>query len=141
MGDQHKLRLYRKLLEDVAKAPHIGLIERGIDLVHDAERTGPGLEQREEKRGGNEGALTAGEQRKLLAALARELRNDLNAGLGQMARIGEHELRFAAAEEPAEIDPKLGRHGLEGTAEARAQAGLELSRRCLDGRGGGFEIG
>ena len=84
-----------------AEAAGVGIVERRVDLVQQAERRRIQLEQREHERDGGERLLAAGQQVDRRVALARRLRDDLHAGIEDFL-AGEHEPRLTAAEERRE---------------------------------------
>jgi hypothetical protein len=60
--DDDELAVLPKLLVDLQQPPQIDLVEGGLDLVEDIERTWSGLEQRDEEGDGNQSPFAAGEQ-------------------------------------------------------------------------------
>src|SRR5579864_6377153 len=50
VGDEHKLRLDAHFFDQVGKAADVGLVQRGVHLVQDAERAGRVLEDAHQKR-------------------------------------------------------------------------------------------
>ena len=69
----------------VMSRPEVGVVEGGLDLVHDVERARPRLEDRDEQGHRDEGALAAGEQAEPLDLLARRAGLDLDAGREHVA--------------------------------------------------------
>ncbi len=68
-------------LHQVAEAQRVGVVERRVDLVEQAERRRVELEQREHQRDRGERLLAAREQVDAGVALARRVRHDLHAGV------------------------------------------------------------
>ena len=57
--DDDELRVARSLLDVVADDAHVAEVERGVDLVHDVQRRGLVVVQREHERERGEGLLAA----------------------------------------------------------------------------------
>ena len=74
-----------QLLEQREQPAEVGVVERRLDLVHDVERAGPGLEDRHQQRDRGERPLAAGEQREPLDLLARRAGLDLDARSSSMS--------------------------------------------------------
>src|SRR6478736_6176420 len=91
VSDDDELGVIAQLAEDLDEAAEVDVIERGLDLIHDVERAGAGLEDRDEHRDGGEGTLASGKQRQPLDLLAGWTRLDLDAGGEHVGGVGEHE--------------------------------------------------
>src|SRR3546814_3930864 len=106
-------------------AADVGLVERRVDLVEQAERRRVELEDREHQRHGGHRLLAAREQRNVRHALAGRPRHDRDAGVEQVL-AGEFEVGMAAAEQAridllhARVDP------VEGVLEAAAGLAVDL---------------
>src|SRR4029077_5225264 len=76
--DDDELRPIGELPQERAEAADVRVVESGLDLVQQVERTRPSKEQREQERDRPERLLAAGEQREARDALAcgRELHFD-----------------------------------------------------------------
>ena len=101
VGDHDELRLVGEAAERIGEPPDVGLVERGIDLVEDAERHRPDLEHREQQRDRGQGPLAAGQHRERLLLLAGRPGDDLDAGrargpTGRSATAGRSRRRRAA---------------------------------------------
>ena len=123
VGDHEQLGVLAQLLVDLQQAAEVGVVERGLDLVEDVERRGPGLEERHQERHRDQRPLAAGEQREPLDLLARRPGLDLDAGGEHVAGVGEHETALAAGEEPG-----------EGLVEGLLHVGVGLGEDLLDAR-------
>ena len=110
----------------------VGIVERRVDLVEQAERAGLVLEEREHQRDRGQRLLAAGEQLDALQALARRLRDDLDAALDRVVLVEQGQPGASAAEERAE-------DLLEVTVDGGERLGEPLPGRfvdALDGLGG-----
>ena len=139
VGHDQELLLPRQPGQNTVEANHVRVIERGVDLVEHVEGTGVhGLKGEEEGQRGQR-PLPSGEERQLLQALARRLRQDLHAGVERVLHLVlEAESGAAAREELAEELLEIDGHRLEDGAETivdlllQPPAQLEqLSRRVL----------
>jgi len=79
VGDDHVagVGLPGHPVEKVAEALDIGIVERRVDLVENADRRRIGEEQSEDERDGGQRLLAARQQGQGRQALARRLRHDL----------------------------------------------------------------
>src|SRR5450759_5813977 len=77
--DEDELRLLGQLHEERREAVDVRLVERGVDLVEDAERRRLVLEDRDKERDGRERFLAARQEADRLVPLAGRLRHDLEA--------------------------------------------------------------
>ena len=80
------------LVEQVAEALDIGVVERRVDLVEHADRRRVGEEHGEDQRQRGQRLLAAGQQRHDLRLLARRAGDDLEAGLERIVGFGELQL-------------------------------------------------
>ena len=99
MGDDDELGLVRHLAHIAGEAHHVGVVQGGLDLVHDAERGRPHLQNGEVKGDGHEGLLAAGEEGEHLEGLAGGLHPDFNATVEDVLRLLELQGGLAAAEQ------------------------------------------
>ena len=97
MGDDDELRALRIFLQVVGVVADVGVVQRGLDLVEDAEGRGLELQRRKEDGDGGQRAPAAGEQRQQLQLLARGLGVDLDASVQRILRVPQEQLRLAAA--------------------------------------------
>ena len=58
-------------MDELGEAAYVGLVERSVDFVEDAEGRGLELEDSDQKREGGEGLFSSGEQEDVLQLLAR----------------------------------------------------------------------
>src|SRR2546428_254949 len=79
--DDDELRAVGELAQRLREAPDIALVERGVDLVEDAERRRLHPQDRKEQRRCGEGALAARQLRERTDALAGRPRVDVDARL------------------------------------------------------------
>ena len=92
--DEHELGLHAHLLDQFGEAADVGLVERRVDFVEDAERAGRVLENADQQGQRSERLFAAGEQQHALQALARRRSHDVDAALGAVLFVGElHEAR------------------------------------------------
>src|SRR4029078_12459694 len=94
------------------EAPDVRVVERSVDLVDQAERARPVLEDREHQRHRGQRLLAAGEELYALQALAPRLRDggddalargdDVAASRERGALVEQHQAGLAAAEERRE---------------------------------------
>ena len=99
MRDDDELRLLRDAAHVICHAHHVRLVERRLDLVHDAKWRGMDFQNGKIQGDGNEGLLAAREQRDRLERLARRLHLDLDAAGEHIVFVLQLERRLAAAEE------------------------------------------
>jgi len=81
--------LLRELPQRIGEPADVGLVECGVDLVEDAERDRANLEHREQQRDGRERPFAAREHRERLGLLAGRPGDDLDAGRGEVRRVGQ----------------------------------------------------
>src|SRR5688572_22441688 len=79
--DHDELALLEELLHDQVEAAVVGLVQRRVDLVEDAERAGLALEDAHQQRDAGHRLLAAGELADRRGLLARRVGHDLDAGL------------------------------------------------------------
>ncbi len=135
MGDDDELGGGGHLCDELCEAADVGLVERGVDFVEDAEGRGLELEDSDEQREGGEGLFSAGEQEDVLELLARRRGDDLDAGLVGVFGVGEAHEGLAAAEEFGEGDGEVLVDDLVGLVELDAGDVVDL----LDGGLGVFD--
>ena len=139
VGDDDEVRHIEERRERVAEALDIRLVERGVDLVEDAEGRRLRLEDRHEERDRGHRLLAARKLADDARLLARRLRADLDArvepvGLAVLERK-QVDVGAAAAEETAEHARRTREglaHALEGLLEARLAGVVELGDERLE---------
>ena len=90
------------LVEQVAEALDVVVVERRVDLVEHADRRRVGEEHGEDQRQRGERLLAAGEQRQRRRLLARRLRQDFEAGFERIVALDQLQFGGAAAEQLGE---------------------------------------
>ena len=115
------------LVEEVAEALDIGVVERRVDLVEHADRRRVGEEHREDQRQRGQRLLAAGEERHDLRLLAGRPRDDLEAGFERIVGFGELQLRRAAAEEVGEQPLEVRVDRVEGGEQPLAALAVEAA--------------
>src|SRR5262249_3081321 len=101
------------------------LVERGIDLVQETERRGLIAEDREEERERRHRFLAARHQRDMAEALARRLRDHVDAGLEDVVSLFEDEVGAPAAEEDLEDLDVVDTDRLERLDETLSRAAVD----------------
>src|SRR5262245_7961227 len=102
VGNDDELRVLLHPTQHLDKAADVGVVERRVDLVEEAERARLVLEHAEHQRDGGQCLLAAGQQLDALQALPRRLRDDLDAALERIVFVEQREAGAAAAEQGAE---------------------------------------
>src|SRR4030095_1267702 len=98
--DDDELCAVGVLAQQRDEAADVRVVERGLDLVEQIERTRAREEQREQERDCAERLLAAGTQRQPLHLLSRRPQLDLDARLALFVlRLDESEAALAAGEE------------------------------------------
>src|SRR5688500_7458981 len=124
VADEQELRLRRHALDEIAETRGVGIVERRVDLVEQAERRRVELEQRKHQRDGGERLLAAREEMDAGVALARGLRHHLHAGVEDLL-AGHGELRLAAAEQRREQLAEMVVDLLKGLAQQLARLAID----------------
>ena len=96
------------LVEQVAEALDVVVVERRVDLVQHADRRRIGEEHREDQRERGQRLLAAGEQRQRRRLLARGLGEDLQARFQRIVVLDQPQLGGAAAEQLGEQPLEVG---------------------------------
>src|SRR5215468_8201722 len=107
MRDHDELRLIAHFTDQIVEPSYVGLIERRIDLIKDAERAGLILEDANQKRQRGQRLLAAGEQEYILQFLAGRRCDDVDAALRGVLNIGQPHESLPATEELTEGDLKI----------------------------------
>src|SRR5690606_39038367 len=131
VGDEQELGLVRHAADDLDIALGVGLIERRIDLVEQAERRRIELEEREYQGDRGERLLAARELVDRAVALARRLRHHLDAGIEDFV-AGQYEARFPAAEELREQHAEMTIDGVVGVLQQLAGLAVDTSDGVLE---------
>src|SRR5262249_6625448 len=122
------------------EASDVRVVERGLDLVEEIERTRPSEEEREEERDRAQRLLAAGEQRKARHLLAGGTELDLDArGLVLLLGVGQAQPALAAGEQRRralgevrlDVRERLGEPLLDRARQVVAQL-LELREARLE---------
>src|SRR5690606_37936775 len=100
--DDDELRIRRHGANGVVVATYVGLIERGVNLVEDAERRRLVLEDCKDQSCGRERLLSAAHQLDVSKLLARRLSNDVDACIEKVIGVSELELSAATLEQTSE---------------------------------------
>ena len=95
--DEDELGVLLHAAQHLHEPADVRLVERRVDLVEQAERARLVLEQPEHQRDRRERLLAAGEQLHALQALARRLRDDLDAALERVVLVEQRQAGAAAA--------------------------------------------
>ena len=119
MGDDDELGLAAHFGEHAIEASDVGFVERRVHFVENAERAGRVAEDGDKQRERGESLFAAGEKQNVLQALARRLRDDVDAGIAGAIGLAEAHLPVAAAEE-----------GLERDGELRVDEGERVFKFC-----------
>ena len=117
MGDQHELHLIRHFFHDFGEPADVRVIERGIDLVEQTERSRVELEDGEDQRNGRQRFLTTRQQMNRADSLAGRTRHDGDARIQQVIRL-EFEVRISAPEQTRKQDAEAFVRAVEGLPEA-----------------------
>ena len=141
VGDDDELRLVGEAPERVGEAPDVGLVERRVDLVEDAERDRPDLEHGEQQGDRRQGPLAARQHRERLGLLARWPGDDLDAGRAQVGRVGQRQLGEAAAEELLEAVREGALERGERRPEPIRDHRVELGDQVAGADDGGPQVG
>ena len=127
--DEDELRPIGHRADHLVVSGNVGFVERGIDLVEDAERRGLDLEDGEDERDGRECLLSAAHELDARQLLAGRLRQDVDARLEHVLRVRQPKRRAASTEHPREQLLELLVHRLERLGKEA----LGLAVHLLDG--------
>ena len=125
MRHDEDLGILREALDQADEPVQVDVVERRLDLVHQVERAGARLEDREQERERGERPLAAREQRDALHALATRARLDLDPGRERVAGLGGDQPALAAGEQLADQALELGSYVPVGGLERRHDLGLD----------------
>ncbi len=119
-------------MDRLGKAADVGLVERGIDLVEQAEGARLVLEDRKDQRDRRQRLFAAAHQLEGAEALAWWLGDDVDTRFEDVVRVGQPELGLSSAEEhgvdalEALVDPS------ERLAEHRPALAVHLADRLVE---------
>ena len=119
----------RHLVEQVAVALDIGVVERRVHLVEHADRRRVGQEHREDQRGRGQRLLAAGQQGHASAASCPAGGRDLEAGFQRIVRIDQLQFGRAAAEQGREQLLEMLVDHVEGGEQALAALAVQAADR------------
>ena len=127
VGDEQELRLARHLLHQLAEALGVGVVQRRVDLVQQAERRRIQLEQREHQRDRGERLFAAREQLDRLVLLARR-RAITCRPASRISSPVSCRLRLAAAEQRREhfAEMLVDRHRRCACSRSRVSRSMRL---------------
>ena len=125
-GDEAGLGAPAHLVEHVAEAVDVGVVERGIDLVEHADRRGLGEEDGEDQGGRGQRLFAAAHQAHDSHALARGAREYLQAGLQRVLGLDQPQLGLAALEQGLEQRLEVLVDHLESGDQTLAALGVQL---------------
>ena len=132
MGDDQVARVGRPRhrVEQVAKAFDIGIVERGIDLIEDAQGRRVGQEQRKDQRDRRQRLFATRQQSERRQLLARRLRHDLKPRVEGVVAVDHFQMRLAAVEQGAEKLAKVRVDRLERSAQFESPLAVEAADRA-----------
>ena len=99
MGNDDELGFPAHLAQIAGKAHHVGVVQGGLDLVHDAEGSRPHLQNGKVQGDSHKGPLSAGQQGKGLQGLTGWLHLDLDATAQHVLRVLQAQLRLSPPEQ------------------------------------------
>ncbi len=117
--------------EHAVETADVGFVERRVDFVEDAERARLETEHSDQERECRHGLFAAREQHDILQALARRLRDDVDAAIAGTIRLGETHFAAAAAEESTESLAKIAVDDGESLFEFLPRDRIELGDGLL----------
>ena len=125
MGDEDELRAVRERADEAHEALHVGVVERRVDLVEDAERRRLDEVDREQEGRCRERLLAARELGEADGPLAARPGRDGDRRLERVVAVERHVGLGVAAEE-------VGEDGPEGVADERERRVEPLARGPVD---------
>ena len=125
-------RLVQELAHHQVEALDVGLVQRRVHFVEDAEGRGARAEDGEEQRDHGHGLLAAGEQRDVARFLARRARDDLDARFQDVFAFLQQQVGLAAAEELAEGFVEVRLDGFESLLEQAAAVPVDARDDVLE---------
>src|SRR5436190_15633008 len=131
VADEEELRRLRHLRDELGIALGVGVVERRVDLVEQAERRRIELEDREHQRDRRQRLLAPREQVDRAVLLAGRLRHHLNAGVEDLV-AGHDQARGAAAEQDREHAAEVVVDLVERRLQQLARLEVDLPDRVLE---------
>src|SRR5712692_3915881 len=125
VSDEDELGVLLHAAQHFHEPADVGVVERRVDLVEEAERARLVLEEAEHERDGGERLLAARQELDVLEPFPRWLRDDLDPALERIVLVEQREAGAAAAEERAE-------GCLEVQVDRRERVGKAPARRLVD---------
>ena len=117
MGDDDELGLVAHPAQILGKPHHVGVIQCGLDLVQNAERSRVDRQNGKVDADGHQRLFAAGKGLQILDDLARRGHPDADAGGEHIALIFQHQAGFAAAEQLGKDAAKVFVDGAEAVGE------------------------
>src|SRR5262249_44887136 len=133
VADKQELRVPRHLLHELAETLRIVIVERGIDLIEQAERRRIELKQGEHQGQRREGLFAPGEQVNRAVLLAGRLRDDLYSCVEDLV-TGQHQARSSPCEQRREHLAKMPVDLIEGSLQALPSFATDRPGRIRRGR-------
>jgi hypothetical protein len=130
--DENELHLLRHRAYQLAEAPDIGIVERGVDLVEHTEGRRVELEDGEHQGYGGQGLLAAREQVDAGVALAGRARHDCHPGFEQIL-VGQFQIGLSTAEQTRKELLEALIDLIIGLFETAAGLAVDLADRLLQG--------
>ena len=131
MRDHDELRLVLELVQHPHVATDVGIVERCIHFVQEAERRWLGEEDAEQQRECHQGSLPAGQEVNALGPLAPRAGVNLDVAVEREFRILQPEVALTAAEERHEDLAEVLAHLEEGREKELACRGIDLANGQL----------
>jgi len=129
VGDDDELGLVRHLFQHFLKTDDVRFVERRVDFVEQAERTGPDFEDGEHESDGSQRFFTAGKKGEVLHPFAERVGADLDPGFQNIGLVGELQFRLSPAEQAGEDFLEVFVHLFEGFFKPALGGAVDL----LDG--------
>ena len=126
-GDEAGVGALAHLVEEIAEALDIIVVERRVDLVEHADRRGVGEEDGEDQRERGQRLLAAREQRQRLRFLAGRLGDKFEPGFERIVGFDQLKLGLAALEQGLEQVLKVAVDDFEGGDEPLAALLVEAA--------------
>ena len=140
MGDDDELGLAGHAAQVLRIARDVDIVERGFDLVQDAERRRVDFQDREIDRDGDQRLFAARQGGQVADDLARRVDFDLDAGAEHVRLVGQIEPGAAAAEQLAEDMAEVAVDLLEALCEHRFHLAAELADHAGQLRLGALDV-
>ena len=117
VSDDDELRLIAHPAQVLGKPAHVGVIQRGLDLVQNAERSRVDGQNRKVAADGHQRLLAARESFQVLDDLARRCHPDANAAGEDIALVFQDQAGLTAAEQLGKDTAKVFVDGTEAVRE------------------------